>query len=202
MTIQPYLILLLLWILYFAVHSLLAATSVKNLFRRLLKHNFRYYRLCYVIFSVLTLLPVLYYNALVSSKLVLPADKLEIARYAGMIIATYGVIVVRRAFKAFSIRNFLGVNFSEHTATEPLRTEGLLGHIRHPLYAGTLLIFTGFWLFSPTIANAIMVGVIFVYVLIGIQLEEKKLLEIYGKQYKIYKTQVPMLIPFFKKKAH
>ncbi|MEO5783334.1 MAG: hypothetical protein ABIQ07_08695 [Ginsengibacter sp.] len=47
----------------------------------------------------------------------------------------------------------------------------------------------------PSISNLIAVIVLTGYVLIGIRLEEQKLLLEYGEQYEQYSKKVPKLIP-------
>lgn len=199
MNIKPYLMLAFAWLVYFSLHSLLASNFIKQYFNRRLGVYFQYYRLFYTILATITLLPVLYYNAMISSEILIPAHTIDIARFAGLVLATYSVIIIKHAFKNYSIRTFLRFTTSED-AQEPLRTDGILQRIRHPLYAGTILIFTGFWLFSPTLANLFTLVMIVIYIFVGIQLEEAKLIKTYGQRYEEYKKQVPMLIPSFRRK--
>lgn len=205
MNISSYFILAFLWLIYFFLHSFLASKAVKQRLQRALGKYDKYYRLFYAIFAFASLLPVLLYNAQLSSKILIPGNTAGIVKIAGMITATYGVIVIRLAFKHYSIQKFLGLKQVESARSEPfqdesLQTEGILQYIRHPLYAGTILILTGFWLFSPTLANLITVTMAIIYILIGIQLEEAKLIRMYGNQYEEYKKRVPMLIPSFRPK--
>ena len=39
------------------------------------------------------------------------------------------------------------------------------------------------------------------YILVAIQLEERDLMAVHGDDYRTYRMQVPMLIPFLKKKS-
>jgi protein-S-isoprenylcysteine O-methyltransferase Ste14 len=73
--------------------------------------------------------------------------------------------------------------------------EGLNRYVRHPLYAGTILIVLGLVVFLPTMTNLIVFILILIYTLIGIKLEEKKLVEQFGQEYEDYRKNVPMLIP-------
>ncbi len=75
---------------------------------------------------------------------------------------------------------------------EPLVTSGLNGVVRHPLYLGLLLLVWGDVHAPLTLATASFATL---YVLIGIQFEEKKLRRLYGPTYDAYRTAVPMLIP-------
>jgi protein-S-isoprenylcysteine O-methyltransferase Ste14 len=77
-------------------------------------------------------------------------------------------------------------------------TPGLYRLVRHPLYVG--------WLFTvwatPTMTLSHLVFAIgtTVYILIGIQLEERDLIAHFGKTYADYRRQVPMLVPFTRKR--
>ncbi|MEO6894659.1 MAG: hypothetical protein ABI136_06445, partial [Ginsengibacter sp.] len=61
MNLQHWL-LIVLWIVYYVIHSLLAATSVKIFFKKTLNGYFRYYRLGYSVFALLTLISLLIYQ--------------------------------------------------------------------------------------------------------------------------------------------
>ncbi len=200
MNILPYLTLAGLWIIYFLLHSLLATSSVKNYVRRMSGILYRYYRLLYNIFAIITLLPVLYYNARISSGLLIAPQAVEFVKFAGMVMATYGIIVIRLAFRHYDLRRFLGIKPAEKQEPLPLQTSGIFRYVRHPLYAGTILIFIGFWLFSPTLANLVTSAMVIIYILIGIRPEERKLIKTYGQPYVSYQQQVPMLIPSLRKR--
>lgn len=79
-----------------------------------------------------------------------------------------------------------------------LKREGIHNYVRHPLYLGTLLFVWGLFFIFPMLNNLIAVSIITGYVLIGIRLEEKKLLIEFGNLYVDYIFQVPMLVPYFK----
>ncbi len=191
----PYLILILLWIVYFTIHSILAAHRVEQFLKHKLGKYARHYRLIYNIFAVLSLLPVLFYNALISAKVLIPLSWKDVLSFLGLALATYGVIVMRLAFRQYSLKEFLGLKQLRSEESEPFYTEGISGAVRHPLYFGGLLIILGFWLFSPTLANLITVIMLILYILMGIRWEEQKLAEQYGESYKKYQQEVPMLFP-------
>ena len=82
--------------------------------------------------------------------------------------------------------------------SEPrLRTPGLYRHIRHPIYLGWLLVV---WA-SPvmTVTHLVLAAGMTIYVLIGIQFEERDLADELP-EYRQYKRKVPMLLPSWRKR--
>jgi len=188
-------LLVLGWIIYFAIHSVLAADSIKDIFRNILHGKFRFYRIFYSLISTAGLLGLLFLNAMISGELLLNPQGL--VRYLSLMLATLGVIIVTRAFKEHDAASFIGIRQEEMKFSR----SGILNHMRHPIYSGTILIVIGFFLFTPTTATLISTVCIFVYLPIGIYLEEKKLIHLFGDQYLRYKREVPSLIPKFFKRS-
>jgi len=72
---------------------------------------------------------------------------------------------------------------------------GILAHIRHPLYLGTLLIYLGFILGTFSIISfLIFLFIIFLYNKMATY-EEQDLERIFGEEYIEYKSRVPKWIP-------
>jgi methanethiol S-methyltransferase len=79
------------------------------------------------------------------------------------------------------------------------RTPFLYKRTRHPLYLGFLL---AFWAApSMTLGHLLFAVGTTGYILLGIWLEERDLVELFGDQYRRYREQVSMLIPLPGKKA-
>jgi methanethiol S-methyltransferase len=79
------------------------------------------------------------------------------------------------------------------------RTPGPYSYVRHPLYVGWLF---AFWC-TPTMTVSHLVFAIATtgYILIAIQFEERDLVAHFGKTYTKYREQVPMLVPFTRKRS-
>lgn len=186
---NAYLVLIIGWVAYYFLHSWLASAKAKKIFA------FKYYRLLYSIFSVTGLLLMLLINGSIQSAYLLPRD--GVLRYLSLMLTTFGVIVVRLSFKfkSYSFKSFLGFLPEE---PQVLQRGGLLQYVRHPLYSGTILIIVGFFLFIPNWPTLITVTCALLYLPIGIHLEEKKLVALFGEEFIRYRTEVPAIIPNFK----
>jgi protein-S-isoprenylcysteine O-methyltransferase Ste14 len=192
---KDYVWLVLAWGTYFFVHSILAANSVKNFFKELLGRGFRLYRIFYSIIATIGLLALLLFNATLPSDLLLPSSGM--IRYLSLMLATFGVVVISQTFREHSALGFLGLK----AESKKFIRSGILNKARHPIYSGTILIVVGFFLFIPTVATLLSTLCILSYLPIGIYLEEKKLLLEFGDSYAQYQSEVPALIPDFRKRV-
>lgn len=186
--------LIIFWILYYFLHSFLALDKVKRFFIEKAKFSQKGYRLFYVAFSVFSLIWLLYYTATVHHHYLWIHT---ISKFSGLVLATYGIFITREAFRKYHTKAFLGLA-DPALESKKLVTDGLQKHIRHPLYAGTILLLLGFFLYMPTSENVAVVSISIAYIFIGIYLEEKKLIKTFGDEYLEYKQKVPMLIPKWK----
>ena len=191
-------ILALLWILYCVVHSLFASIRVKIYFKKKSGYLFRYYRLFYSIFATLTLVMLLIYQySFQSVKLI---QSLVVKYIAVLILVIPGLwIMLISIFKYFRLLSGIR-SLYESVPSVKLRIDGIHKYVRHPLYTGTVVFIWGLFLIFPFLNNLIAVLVITLYVLVGIGLEEKKLLLEFGDSYEAYRAKVPMLIPDLKKR--
>lgn len=173
------------WLLFFALHSVLAADFIKQRF------NPQLYRLFYNAQSSVFLLYILFYMSTTKSAPLFEPN--GITAFIALAMAAYGVIVVRLSFREYSIRSFLGLK--KEVEDVEFKKDGLLSKVRHPLYSGTLLICVGFLIYLPNIINLVSVGWVFLYLPVGIWLEERKLIKRYGRPYEQYRSQVPSVVP-------
>lgn len=180
-----------MWSVYYALHSWLAADRVKSNIAAKTERLSKYYRLFYSTISILGLGIIFWFLATTPSPFIL--DKSAVLKFVAMILTTWGVIIVRLTFKHYSIREFLGLTKEPGNST--LHQSGVLQYVRHPLYTGTILISIGFWLYIPNLLNLVSCLCTYIYLAIGIRLEEKKLIRQFGEVYMEYRDSTPMLIP-------
>lgn len=112
-----------------------------------------------------------------------------------------GIVLIIAALSNYDLAEFSGTKQLDLQPGEEDRAGGLVisgfnGIVRHPLYFATILLLTGFLLRGFTLANLVFVAISLLYLYIGAKLEEKKLEKIFGEEYRQYKKQVKMLIPF------
>jgi protein-S-isoprenylcysteine O-methyltransferase Ste14 len=183
-----YILLVVFWGIYLFLHSFLASFRCKAFFKKHIPGVVKYYRLLYSGFSTIGLIIILIQNASESTYLFYQTNSIK---YLSLVITAFGVIVIRMAFKSYSLKSFLGFN----PETDSFSENGVLKHIRHPIYSGTILIVVGFFLFSPTMSTLVSMICVFTYLPFGIYLEERKLVSMFGDKYISYKKRVPSIFP-------
>ncbi|HEY1113324.1 MAG TPA: isoprenylcysteine carboxylmethyltransferase family protein [Chitinophagaceae bacterium] len=195
--IKEHIILAVLWIGYGMLHSLLAHTTVKTWLSQRLGRLAVHYRLFYTLFAFVTLVVVLLYQVRMASPLLytgFPALKI-----IGGLITLAGLSLM-----LFCIRKYFMSLSGLRTLVEPekagaeLMITDIHQYVRHPLYLGTFMFIWGLSIVLPYLSLVIANLIITIYTLIGINLEEKKLVELFGDSYRLYKQKVPRILPFRK----
>lgn len=194
MSLNTYLFIASLWIIYLLVHSALASGKVKRWVSDKLHVGPTWYRLIYTIISIVGIGFVLMQMAVAEKQVLFTSPGW--LKYGAMILASWGVILVVVSFRHLSGLSFLGLKREE--STHLVRT-GVHGHVRHPIYSGTILILIGMFFYHPTDIVLVSDLIIFLYLPFGIKWEEDKLMDLFGAAYEQYREEVPALIPRPKK---
>ena len=194
---QFHFLLLLYWLLYSAVHSLMAGIWFKKGVQKLTGSYYKYYRLFYSIFAAITLILLLIYQFSRTSPALYETQTVHYLLAIPLVIV--GMIVMGICIRKYFV-NLSGVDvFIKSAKPGTLEKTGLHAYVRHPLYSGTLLFVWALFIIFPWVSNLIAAAVITLYTLIGIRIEEQKLFQEFGESYRSYASSVPMLIPGLKK---
>jgi protein-S-isoprenylcysteine O-methyltransferase Ste14 len=148
------------------------------------------YRRLYNIISILAVMVIFFMGSTISPEYFLP--KGQATKSIGLILATFGFLLAKLAFRPISLSQFLGIKKEEESE---LITTGIYARMRHPLYTALILGLIGFVLFNPTYTHLVHAVCMLVYLGVGIHFEERRLIARFGENYTKYKQQTPMLFP-------
>lgn len=197
-----YLSIAFLWAGYCALHSFLISIRFTNFLTRLLKNYYAFFRLFYVLLSLVLLIWLIGYTDNLDEETILIYSPLwTVVRYiflfGSLLIFFWAFFFSYDPLHFFGIRQIMELVHPDKAPSGTLKKNGLLGVVRHPMYLA-LIVFL--WSTTFTLMDIVVNFILTVYVIIGTVLEEKKLLLEFGSAYENYKREVPMLIPFTKKK--
>ncbi|MHA7130571.1 methyltransferase family protein [Algoriphagus namhaensis] len=187
-----YFTLVILWATFYSSHSFLASLKVKRFLGERLGKRMKWYRLTYSLFYLIFFLGILWFSARIPYRQLIPTSPWT--SYVGYMLATFGTIILVRSSKEISLSRFFGMKEDTPSPSE-LVVRGIYGKIRHPLYAGILLLFLGYLFISPSLVVLTHALCLLIYLPIGIYFEEKNLHAIFGSSYEEYQKRVPALFP-------
>jgi protein-S-isoprenylcysteine O-methyltransferase Ste14 len=182
-----------LWLAYFATHSLLASRAVKSGIAVRWPKLGKRYRLLYNLIAVVLLIPpaaVLHFS---------PGPMIwqwtGASAWLANGLALLAVIGFAGARTGYDLALFLGVRGSSGgaLASEGLRVSGIHRYVRHPWYFFALIIIWSRDMSAAMLVTAVMITLYFV---VGSQLEEAKLIDEFGEAYRRYRQRVPGLFPW------
>ena len=193
-----YLYSALAWAGWCALHSALISIPVTEYMKRKLGHGFRFYRLLYNAFSLLTLGPILFYSISIRQEAIFQWEgPLVIIQYL-LLAASIGLIMI--GGRNYSLFQFLGIaqirtgganlSLSEN---KQFVVSGIHRMIRHPWYLAGILIVWARDLGPSAILNNLVIDS---YFIIGAILEERKMVREFGESYRQYQRNVSMFFPY------
>ena len=184
----------LLWLSFAIVHSALTFFSVKS---RLAPVFGSAYRLSYNLFSALHIGAVFLLGKWLLSDHGHTFALADSIRVLLQVLTWGGVIVMAISLRQYDLGRFSGLSQLrkdyQETDHEPLNTKGMNRWVRHPLYTGAFMYLWGNAQSSFGFWTAVFASI---YLIIGARYEERKLVDMYGDDYRRYKANVPAFFPW------
>ena len=192
---MKYVILAFTWALYGAFHSTLLSRPVKNRLTRLdiVDCHWRFF---FALMSSVTLIPPVWLTYVADG----PWLVVWPWKWPLVIINGGALVIGWIALKSFGGGlAFLGIDrlFGQCEMPRPEKPiqKGILGWVRHPLYALTIIFL---WAHDLNVAGLVTSGVLTVYVFVGTYLEEKRLEAEWGAGWIEYREEVSAFFPMKK----
>jgi protein-S-isoprenylcysteine O-methyltransferase Ste14 len=180
----------------FAVqHSGMARQGFKKLFARFASPAIE--RSTYVLLASLTLI-LLFWQWQPMPTVVWSVENPVLAAVAiacgllGWLIVLYSTFLISH-FELFGLTQVVTHFAGRMVEPVKFKTPGLYRLIRHPIYFGFIV---AFWSApTMTLGHLLFAAVTTAYIFVGIYLEERDLVSLFGNEYRRYRERVAMLLP-------
>ncbi|MDJ0780143.1 MAG: hypothetical protein QNJ85_19915 [Gammaproteobacteria bacterium] len=187
--------LIVSWLVYFGLHSLLASIGAKQYVAQRWPRAMPAYRLVYNGLAVVLLAVPLWLSLAGSGPWLWRWS--GVAFYLSLILSLAALAGFLWSLKFYDLSEFVGLRqLREHNASvddqEQFQLSPLHRRVRHPWYFFALVIVWTRDMNAPMLVTAILITL---YFIIGSRLEEQKLIRYHGEIYRRYRERVPGLVP-------
>ncbi|NCF37992.1 MAG: DUF1295 domain-containing protein [Gammaproteobacteria bacterium] len=189
------LLLIVSWLVYFGLHSLLASIGVKQYVATRWPRAMPAYRLVFNVLAVVLLAVPLWLSLTGLGPWLWRWS--GVASYVSLTLSVAALAGFLWSLKYYDVSEFLGLRqLSERNASvddqEQFQLSPLHRWVRHPWYFFALVIL---WTRDMNAAMLVTAIMLTLYFIVGSRLEEQKLIRYHGEIYRRYRERVPGLVP-------
>lgn len=194
-SIKHIVLLSLIWLVYFSIHSGLASLSAKRFVAAKWPWFMPYYRLVFNGIALLLIIPPLWFSRSLDGPVLWKWEGAWFYVANGLaVLAAFGFY---RTLNYYDGSEFIGlrqlregvrtVEEQEHFVISPAHR-----FVRHPWYFLGMVII---WTRDMNVGSLVTAIALSLYFIVGSKLEERKLIVYYGDVYRQYMERVPSLFP-------
>lgn len=195
-TVEALVIDLLLMSLFAVQHSVMARRQFKEWWTQYVPKSIE--RTTYVLLASLVLLLLFWQWRPMPAVVWQIADPhaamaVTAVAFVGWLIVLLSTFLINH-FELFGLHQVANNLVGRPMSAPRFRTPLFYGFVRHPIYFGFVI---AFWAApTMTVGHLLFAAVTTAYIFVGIQLEERDLIEVFGDEYRRYRSRVSMLVPW------